>query len=150
MLLLALLLASPPGCDTSSATRTSVLAIRADPERFVGRRVTVTGFSNGISLFAHPRPLKQLLKAKRWGSADKSQMIGVYALPRLDEAMQAEERRRGLEWTVTGIVDTCERMIARSEAEAGDIVYVSGYCHYWDGPVLLAEHAEFARIERRR
>lgn len=76
-------------------------------------------------------------------------MIGVYLPPEVDREMED----RNLRWTVTGRVDTCERIWTRpavgaplaspsTRPDPNYIYYVTvpGYCHHRDRGVVLNAH----------
>jgi hypothetical protein len=78
-------------------------------------------------------------------------MIGVYLPPKAGR--NRELTGLNLLWTVTGRLDTCERIYARSphreapalpSSQSGPDVFlfVTGYCHHRErGPVLNAHYA---------
>lgn len=141
-------------CDPATAIRTSVAAIRAAPRRYVGRCVTIVAPSNGYALYASSEELERFERVPRQETG--FDMIGVYLPSQVHDLRDLLDRN--LVWTLTGRVDTCERIRARTErryrprrrapragrqGEDGPIsmIIVPGYCHTRDGPVLSAHSA---------
>lgn len=80
--------------------------------------------------------------------------MGVYVLPALSDDLADRQSDHGLRWSLTGEIDTCSHLIALAEqriaqepAEEGVIrmVFAPGYCHYWEGPVLLVASGTLAQ-----
>jgi hypothetical protein len=125
---------------------TSVAQILEVPNRYVGRCVTLTAPTNGHALYESRQELDRFERTPR--ESEDFQMIGVYLPPEVDEEKELIDRN--LTWTVTGRVDTCERIWTRTRSSAARVrptrgsirlVGVPGYCHTRHGPVVTAHFA---------
>jgi hypothetical protein len=140
-------LAAQYRCEPAASPRTTVAQIRAAPAQYVGLCVTLTARSNGVGLYDSQEELDRYEQAPtRWRDI---RMIGVYLPPKVER----EITDLHLLWTVSGRVDTCERVYARSPhreapalpsspSEPDQFLFVTGYCHQRErGPVVNAHHA---------
>lgn len=148
--LAALLLASlqpvtadPSGCTAQRAQRVTVEQIARRPERYYGRCVTVSGPVGTTAIYSG---VEGIYLAHRSSTGHTSgppaslHRIGLYAR---NNAIRARQTGRPPErMTVTGIVDSCERMEARADVSRGpdDVlpILLGGYCHWTNGPVVSA------------
>ena len=141
--------APEPACTAQTAIRTDLRAIAEHPERFAGRCVTVSGPASGIALYSGVEGI-YLNQRKYYGGW--RHRIGLYS-PDNRIRRSAADRDSPAVLTVTGRVDTCERLSAAAHASAGpdSIVMMSGYCHYYSGAVVHADvyfEDSRARVER--
>ncbi|MEA3033680.1 MAG: hypothetical protein QOH86_1696 [Sphingomonadales bacterium] len=158
MILLPLFaLAAAPAQDPCAAhppLELTVAEILAAGDGLAGRCVTVVGRTDGIILFANPDEALRLWRARHHPRWEDFVGLGIGFYPMDEEPDSWRKPLRALRerWRITGVVDTCARMIAEAEAEVakesqqeGAISFVSpaGYCHYWQGPVL-----RYARLQR--
>lgn len=153
MWLAALMLAPgpvAPSCTAATSIRVSVDRLATNRRRWVGRCVTVSGPAWYNDMYSD---VGGFYLTRRWTSqAAWRHRIGLYRYGGEDEVARARVRQG----TVTGIVDTCERIYQRSEAEnaveqkrldakgEGEIILtmLTGYCHYTGGTVIhVAEEA---------
>jgi hypothetical protein len=153
MWLAPLLLAAAPAepaaaaCTAATASPVSVERLVANPRKWIGRCVTVSGAAWGQGLYGG---VGGVYLARRWRGGWRHR-IGLY---RYGDAKRVEEGIRRS--TVTGRADTCERIAAGAEAEnaaeqarldaegKGEMVIsmLTGYCHYRGGPIIhVAEEA---------
>lgn len=149
----SLAVAQPSACEHSQPIRTTVAAIAEGPDLFEGRCVTIVGFSDGRTLLASSRRLRQYLRMRsaltsyrRFGS----EMMGVYGLPDLDDEQFEKQSRDGPEWALTGEVEDCNVIYDRAQREWNDrahepdeipIIMMTGYCHNLPGPTLRVRQA---------
>jgi hypothetical protein len=139
-------LAAPYRCELAASLQTTVAQIRAAPTQYVGRCVTLTARSDGFGLYDSEEELDRYRRSPtQWREI---LMIGVYLPPKVERELTDLH----LSWTVTGRLDTCERIYARSpdgeasaprssQSEPDVIRFVPGYCHQRRGPVLNAHYA---------
>jgi hypothetical protein len=154
--LAALLLAASPAppCTAATATKSTVERLAAHPERWAGRCVTVSGPAWEAAIYSG---VGGLYLSRRWAlPVSRRHRIGLYRSGGHDPAWDRPEYR-----TVTGTVDSCERIYRRAEAEnaieqkeldskgEGEIIItmLGGYCHYWPGTVIhVVEESADRRI----
>lgn len=144
MWLAALLLAAAPAepaCSPATATSVSFERLKSNPERWIGRCVTVSGAAWGNRLYDG---IGGLYRARRWRGGWRRR-IGLY---RYRDEGEVEQPARQV--AVTGTADTCGRIAAEAEAEnaveqarldaegKGDkvITMLTGYCHYHGGAII--------------
>lgn len=133
MLLAALLAAAtPPACTLESAQPTTVREVATAPDTWVGRCVRLEGFTTGSTFY------QDVGGTYRFKASDKEDRpndgwLGLYFL------QKGAYRRKPLEASVAGVVDTCSRQWDELQAQAGpnDLVMLTGYCHYHLGLILL-------------
>lgn len=100
----------PPACTARDATRTSVAAIGDNPERFIGRCVTVSGLASGVAIFSGVEGFYRTNRYGVSGNSDPGDLrrhrIGLYARNNALRRMAAETQS-ALWITATGRVSTC-------------------------------------------
>jgi len=134
--------ASPPACTPDRAERTSVAAIARNPDRFVGRCVTVSGPVGGTMIYTDNEGIYLAHRGRGGHSAGPPASLHRVGLYSPNAEIRARySRPPPVRLTVTGTVDTCARMRQRVEAEnrPGQVLtMLGGYCHWQGGPVIHA------------
>ncbi len=156
---LAAMLGVPPGaadvphCSVATAERATVGEIQRRPDRFLGRCVTVRGPTDGMSVYASEGArarARRLLRVRGTPTEpDPRQRLGIYT------EFAGSDPGPDARWAITGIVDDCEAMYERAQAEAKRkavaetqeedafvVIMMTGYCHYLSGPVIHAVAVE--------
>lgn len=121
-------LSQVPACSAENVEPTTVAQIAASPERYRGRCVQVDGIRY-VGIFYHDITALYRRTVRDNDPTSTGQIIGV------------DSRNRGAppqRVRIIGRVDTCEARQSRMQAAAADdeIIMLSGYCHYFRGPVL--------------
>ncbi len=117
-----------PICSMDTAEAATVAAIAAEPERYRGRCVRVDGIRDGTHFYHNITAV--YTRERLYGDpASSGGTIGI------------DSRNRGApaQWVrVVGWVDDCSARQQRLQtaAPANEIIMLSGYCHYFPGPVL--------------
>jgi hypothetical protein len=145
--------ASGSGCGAARPAPAEVRAIAADPDAYAGRCVILVAYSDGRTLFGGRQAIRRTVAignlAAAW-HAMPNEMMGVYGLPKLSDALTERGWTRGLKWRLVGLVSSCEAMDreakrkdkARPPEPGGvTVTMLGGYCHYVDGAVLFVERA---------
>jgi hypothetical protein len=141
--LLALLAQAPepprPHCDASNSIVTTIPGIQAEPARFIGRCVTVSGAVSGRRLYTGREGIylvSRAWEARAGDSPDFRHRLGI-------DGQTMRGLARHPSWTtVTGWLDSCELRAERARRRPlapGEIRIPSlgGYCHWEGGPVLV-------------
>ncbi len=114
----------PAVCTRSSATQTRVETVRADPEAWQGRCVTVHGIVYGRRLYADRAALADRPRGG-WGE-ETARSIPLYRGRRLSS-------RRAAWRAITGTIGSCvregEAIEALRRADQDSFVMVGGLCH---------------------
>lgn len=113
-----------PACTRVRATRVSVEAVRADPDAWQGRCVTLVGLVLGSRLYADRAALADRPRGA-WGE-ETARSIPLYQGRRLS-------LRRAAWRAVTGTVGSCvraqEAVEALRQADPDSFIMVGGFCH---------------------
>ena len=126
-----------PACTSDIATPATVTEIARRSANFIGRCVTLSGPSSGASLFSGIEGIY----LGQWpsvfgGRVGARHRIGLYSQNHAlrDRSLMANGPPH---LSVTGRVDSCERLHARLEAAHPDgLAMMGGYCHWFGGPYV--------------
>ena len=140
--------ANPPStkCSAQNSERVTIPQISADPKKYEGHCVAVDGVMQWASLFENADGL-YLQPRDTLNPASNGLRIGLDNVSR-----HFSERYRHV--SILGRVQDCEtvRSCVQASAADGELVMVSGYCHYFDGPYVFVHGLELRRgpaFERR-
>lgn len=144
LMVAALLLASAAAihakttkCTSLNSAPTTVPQIAADPDEYVGRCVAIEGVMQRMFLFesvdgVYLQPRDGLNPASNGFRLGLDHIVGHFS-----------ERYRRV--AILGRVQDCETVRSALDASAGpgDLVWVSGYCHYYNGPYLWVHDVQY-------
>jgi hypothetical protein len=133
-ILASLLVAGTPAsagdCSARNSMRATVPEIAANAEKFAGKCVAIDGVTQGIYLFETIDGV-YLQPPDRLNPASSGFRLG---LDHFSPGLNGEYRHV----SILGRVQDCEtiRDLVQGAAEEGEVAWVSGYCHYFNGPYL--------------
>lgn len=138
--------ASPTACTARNSVPASVSEIATHPENYRGRCVVTRGVMSAPHLFANVDGIYVQPK-DRSNPSSSGLRIGV---DNIED--QQVDRYRHVE--IIGRVQDCEplRNAFHASAPQGEVLIVTGYCHYYNGPYLWIYNLRGTRgprIERR-
>ena len=144
--LLALIAQAPqlprPQCTAENAVVTTIADIQREPDRYLDRCVNVTGLFSGIRLYSSR---EGIYLVNRFGPDGNSTVANLrHRIGADNQEMRNLRLQQPVPATVIGWVDSCERR-SRRVVDAGGIPFLTGYCHYHDGPTIIVQHYRLGR-----
>ncbi|HEY0012345.1 MAG TPA: hypothetical protein VGB79_05775 [Allosphingosinicella sp.] len=119
--------ARPERCNLALATRTSLRALIAEPQRWEGKCVAVDGYWRHRALFATARDARR--RYAQSSERSSGRRVGIYGT----QALLASAPGTPAAYTAIGIAGQCDTL-------AEGAMMVMGYCHYTGGPyIAIAE-----------
>lgn len=130
-------------CTWSRATPASIQAVMSDPSRYRGKCVEVRAITNGYLLFTSVEGYYRsgpLVGGEPEANPNDRERLGIYNSELLERTPAGELRHV----TAVGTLRDCEadREAAYADAAPNEIIWISGFCHYADGPYLWLDHVE--------
>ena len=109
-------------CNSKLATHVEFAALAKEPRRWDGKCVAVDGYWRHQALFASKGDAQNGYRSSFKGG---DRHIGIYG----KEQLLASAPKRSVAYIAIGLVGQCEDL-------GHCAVFVSGYCHYFDGPYI--------------
>jgi hypothetical protein len=127
----------PQKCSARNSERATVPQIAAEPEKYMGRCVTVDAVMQAAFLFDSVDGV-YLQAPDRLNPASSGHRIGLDNISR-----HFSDRYRHV--SIAGRVQDCEtvRNCAAASGPEGAIIMVTGYCHYFNGPYVFVQDLRF-------
>lgn len=126
-------------CDPATSPATTIAEIDADRAAAIGRCVTIEALGIGRLLAADIYARYRMQRVENDPSSNGS-LLGLYT----DQSFRQPTQVR-----VTGRVDDCDADFARRRAQTNpaEIPVRQGYCHYFKGLFITAEHIEVGQSQ---
>jgi hypothetical protein len=115
--------ADPDKCNAPLATKVELQSLAIEPGKWTGKCIAVDGYWKHRALFATGNDARTRYAQVLRKLSDRR--VGVY----LSKELQSAAPKSAVAYTVVGIA-------GRSETLWEGAVFVSGYCHYADGPFI--------------
>jgi hypothetical protein len=133
--------ASPVKCTAVTSRLTTVREVAGSPDRFNGECVQITGVMHGPHLYDDVDGV-YLGASSRFDPSSSGAEIGLSGEP-----INRFVDNRYVHVDLVGTIGDCEQVRACVHASVpeGEIVFVSGYCHYFDGAFLSVTERRAAR-----